>query len=78
MPRMDKQKIKGTQGRKHNKENPRRGLEWIYKNKTETTVLVRRPIVRYALMPMGGWEGVHHSKLKAFDSNKGDTLRPRH
>ena len=23
-------------------------------------------------------EDVHHSKLKAFDSNKGDTLRPRH
>jgi len=54
MPRMDKQKIKGTQGGKHNKENPRRELEWIYKNKTTTTVLVRRPIVRYALMPIGG------------------------
>jgi len=23
------------------------------------------------------WEGVYHSKMKAFDSNKGDTLRPR-
>jgi len=50
MTRMDKQKIKGTQGGKHNKENPRRELEWIYKNKTETAVLVRRPIVRYSLM----------------------------
>ena len=29
MPRIDKQKIKGTQGGKHNKENPRRELEWI-------------------------------------------------
>jgi len=24
------------------------------------------------------WEVLHHSKLKAFDSNKGDTLRLRH
>jgi len=47
-------KIKGTQGGKHNKENPRRELEWIYKNKTETAVLVRRPIVHYALMQLGG------------------------
>jgi len=55
MPRMDKRKkIKGTQGGKHNKENPRRELEWIYENKTESVVLVIRPIVRYAFMPMGG------------------------
>ena len=47
-------KIKVTHGGKHNKENSRRELEWIYKNKTETAVLVRRPIVRYAFMPMGG------------------------
>jgi len=26
----------------------------IYKNKTEIAVLVIRPIVRYAFMPMGG------------------------
>jgi len=48
-------KIKGTQGGKHNNKNPRSEIEWIYKNKTETAVLVRRPIVRYALMSMGGF-----------------------
>ena len=51
---MDKQKIKCTQGGKYNKENPRRELERIYKNKTKTVVLVIRPIVCYAFMPMGG------------------------